>query len=147
MNGKYDFFTTRDFPPHHACFPKMRRLFVYPHCTYSAILSSGGWEVEGGGLSTKADSFLWNIRMAANDCRICHWNYHRPQRAFLLLHQLQPLCKVLHKSELLRCFRTILEISSTRTDFRSTLYRKHCSPDQHWLSFSWTAKILERLRL
>ena len=38
MNGKYDFFTTRDFPPHHACFPKKRRLFVYPHCTYSAIL-------------------------------------------------------------------------------------------------------------
>ena len=68
MNGKYDFFTTRDFPPHHACFPKMRGLFVYPHCTYSAILSS---RVRGG-LSTKADPFLWDIRMAANDCDICH---------------------------------------------------------------------------
>ena len=45
MNGKNDFFTTRDFPPHHACFPKKRRLFVYPHCTYSAILST---RVRGG---------------------------------------------------------------------------------------------------
>ena len=53
-------------------------------------------------------------------------------------------CTKSSKSKLLGCFRTILEISSTRTDFRSTLYRKHCSPDQHWLSFSWTAKHLKR---
>ena len=40
-------------------------------------------------------------------------------------------------------FAQFWDFFSTRTDFRSTLYRKHCSPDQHGLSFSWTAKLLE----
>ena len=73
MNGKYDFFTTRVSPRMMLVFPRSADcLFIRTALTQQFCPVGSGWGGGGRGLSTKADPFLWNIRMATNDCRICH---------------------------------------------------------------------------
>ena len=125
------FFTTRDFP---------RIMLVFPRCADCLFIRTALTQQfcpVGGGvcpqrLTPSRGTYAWP-QMTATFVTEIITGLNAP---FFY-------CTKSSKSKLLGCFRTILEISSTRTDFRSTLYRKHCSPDQHGLSFSWTAKLLE----